>query len=172
MGNLNYDFIYGMAKSDAVTIIETAWCDCFNNRGASAEDCSDNVLHARNAMEEIKKYGLNLNFFETDSGSLSRPQKTVPEMLEASATTYRERNKFYGNNYKNFGEWVSRLFPEGVTVKTPEEWNRMGVLIQKLSKLSRYAEQYEKGGHDDSLLDDVVYTTMLRELDSQIGEKT
>jgi len=93
--------------------------------------------------------------------------KTVPNMLRQSAETYEERNKIYGNNYKNFGKVMVGLFPKGVKVETVDDWNRMGVFVQMMSKLTRYAENFTKGGHDDSLLDLSVYSSMLRELDME-----
>jgi hypothetical protein len=89
----------------------------------------------------------------------------VPEMLREAATTYEERNKVYGDNYKNFGFFAHPLLRDA-KVNGPHDMNRMGILIQMFSKLSRYCENFNKGGHDDSLLDLAVYTTMLRELDA------
>lgn len=93
-------------------------------------------------------------------------QKSVPEMLREGAATYEERNKIYGSNYKKFGVAFAPLLA-GITLNTATDVNRMGVLIQMLSKISRYVENWAKGGHDDSLLDLSVYTTMLRELDNE-----
>jgi hypothetical protein len=39
--------------------------------------------------------------------------KTVPEILREMADIYEERNPTYGNNYKEFGAWVNKLFPLG-----------------------------------------------------------
>ena len=93
--------------------------------------------------------------------------KTVPEMLRESADTYAERNKIYGDNYKEFGKVMLALFPNGVNLKTVADHNRFGVFTQMVSKLTRYAPAFTWGGHDDSLLDLSVYTTMLRELDKE-----
>lgn len=95
--------------------------------------------------------------------------KTVPEMLREGADVYEERNKLYGDNYKNFGNAFAPLLA-GITLNTPADVNRIGVLIQMLSKISRYVENWARGGHDDSLLDLSVYTTMLRELDMEIRD--
>jgi hypothetical protein len=92
--------------------------------------------------------------------------KNVPEMLRESAQTYEDRNKLYGDNYKRFGSMMNALFPKGLTITTPESWNQIGILVQIVSKISRYCENFAKGGHDDSLLDMAVYATMLRELDA------
>lgn len=89
---------------------------------------------------------------------------TAPELLEAAAATYRERNAVYGDNYKYFGIAMCGLFPQGVTLRTADDFNRMGVLVQCLSKLSRYAQNLERGGHIDSALDLTTYAAMLNEL--------
>lgn len=92
--------------------------------------------------------------------------KTVPEMLREAAATYEERNKLYRDNYLHFGIVMRGFFHRSVTLETVEDFNRMGVLVQVVSKISRYCENFEKGGHDDSLLDMAVYSQMLRELDA------
>jgi hypothetical protein len=93
--------------------------------------------------------------------------KKVPEMLRESAATYEERNKIYGDNYKRFGHVMAVLFPHGIHLSTGEDLNRLGILVQVVSKISRYCESFHKTGHDDSLLDLAVYATMLRELDEE-----
>lgn len=98
--------------------------------------------------------------------------KTVPEMLREAADVFEERSALYGDNYKRFGFLMAALFPLGLTIKSVDDWNRLGVLVQKVSKLTRYAQQWGNGGHADSLIDDSVYTTMLRELDSEIMDES
>lgn len=92
---------------------------------------------------------------------------TVPDMLRQSAQTYEERNKLYGDNYKRFGPVMALLFPKGIDLISEDDHNRFGVFVQIVSKLTRYAENFNEGGHDDSLLDMTVYATMLRELDME-----
>lgn len=91
----------------------------------------------------------------------------VPEMLREAATTYEERNKLYGDNYKDFGIIMSSLFPTGICLGSVDDFNRFGVLVQIVSKLTRYTHNFGSGGHDDSLLDLAVYSQMLRELDDE-----
>ncbi len=97
--------------------------------------------------------------------------KTAPQHLEAAAKTYRERNAIYGDNYKNFGNMASAIFPKGLHLESVDSWNRMGVFLQVLSKLTRYAENWEKGGHADSIHDLSVYAAMLAELDEEISTR-
>jgi hypothetical protein len=90
--------------------------------------------------------------------------QTVPEILRECAATYEERNKLYGDNYKKFGHVMKAIFPKGLWAYTPEEFNRLGIFVQCVSKLTRYAESLEKGGHKDSAHDLSVYAAMLEEL--------
>lgn len=93
--------------------------------------------------------------------------KFVPEQLRKAAEIYEERNKKYGDNYKNFGNVMMGLFPDGVTISNAEDWDRMGIFVQMASKFTRYAPNFATGGHADSLDDLAVYTMMLQELDSE-----
>lgn len=98
---------------------------------------------------------------------MTEPTHSVPSMLRMCADTYEERNELYGDNYKRFGHVMMALLPRGVVCRSVDEFNRLGVLVQVVGKLSRYCENFEDGGHDDSLLDLAVYSQMLRELDSE-----
>lgn len=91
-------------------------------------------------------------------------KKSADKILAEMAVTFRERNKLYGSNYHHFGEMLTALFPKGLTVRTPEEWNRLALLICIQMKVSRYAQQFTKGGHVDSAHDTAVYAAMLEEL--------
>ncbi len=93
------------------------------------------------------------------------PTSTVPELLQAAAQIYEERNKLYGDNYKHFGNFMQLLFPKGLCLNTVDDFNRFGVFIQIVSKITRYSQQFTNGGHADSLDDAAVYAMMLQELD-------
>lgn len=89
---------------------------------------------------------------------------TVPEILRAMAATYEERNALYKDNYKRIGAMFVLLFPEGLTVREPDDWNRLFLLIHCIGKMTRYAAQFGAGGHKDSAHDAAVYAAMLEEL--------
>lgn len=89
----------------------------------------------------------------------------VPQELREKAALYEERNVIYGDNYKRFGPIMALLFPNGLTLNTPDDFNRYGVFVQVAAKLTRYAENFTRGGHIDSLDDTAVYSMMLKELD-------
>jgi hypothetical protein len=86
--------------------------------------------------------------------------------LQRATDTYRSRNRVYGNNYKRFGKIMQALYPDGVTLKTEHQWNRFGIIIQLVSKLSRYVTD-PLNGHLDSIHDMGVYSFMLEELDAE-----
>jgi hypothetical protein len=89
---------------------------------------------------------------------------SAADNLARGADTFRERNILYGNNYKRFGNVMRALFPDGLPVASVDEWNRLGILIQCVSKLTRYIENLDDGGHKDSAHDLMVYAAMLEEL--------
>lgn len=88
--------------------------------------------------------------------------KTVPDILREGAAIYEQRNKLYGDSYKRFGNMMSALYPQGVLVKEVDDWNRLGLMMMAVSKISRFAEN--AGGHLDSAVDLSVYAAMLAEL--------
>ena len=98
--------------------------------------------------------------------------KYVEEQLKRLAQVHVEKGKEYGDNYKRVGYALDALCgPVGV-VETPQDYNRLSLLNHIFSKLSRYCENFARGGHDDSLDDMAVYCMMLKELDQDTrGEK-
>lgn len=101
--------------------------------------------------------------------------KFVPEALRKAAAIYEERNALYGDNYKHFGKVWTALFPDGTYYNGTEDEvttaNRLGILVQIVSKLTRYCAQFDNGGHADSLDDLAVYAMMLQELDAEAKAK-
>ena len=90
----------------------------------------------------------------------------VVDELEKKARLYAERNKTYGSNYLRFGAIMKALIGEtALVVSSEHDYNRLGVFVHIVTKLSRYAENWHRGGHDDSLDDISVYAMMLKELD-------
>lgn len=93
-----------------------------------------------------------------------KKEMRVPTLLRDAAKTYEQRNEMYGDNYKLFGDIMMALFPDGLHLTTPDEFNRFNMLTQCTGKLTRYAQMFKKGGHLDSAHDEIVYAAMLLEL--------
>jgi len=91
----------------------------------------------------------------------------VTELLNRMAKLYAERNAVYKDNYLKVGGVMEALFPEGMVLKTAEDYNRWHLLELAIVKLTRYANQYEKGGHADSIEDMIVYLAMVAGLDNE-----
>ena len=60
---------------------------------------------------------------------------------------------------------MKELFPNGVTLKTEGDFNRWGTMNMIVAKITRYANAFESGGHQDSIHDLGVYSFMQEELD-------
>jgi hypothetical protein len=84
---------------------------------------------------------------------------TVPAMLEEMAATFKERNTTYRDNYLIVGQMLAALYPDGITLKTPEDFIRFHLVDWTIGKLSRWANTGMD--HEDSIKDAAVYTTML-----------
>jgi 8-oxo-dGTP pyrophosphatase MutT (NUDIX family) len=102
-------------------------------------------------------------------GSKAAPAVNALANLEKAANTFRERAKLYGSNYNQFGGVMQRLFPDGVTFDSPEQWNRFGILAHIVTKLTRYTQRPHQG-HQDSIHDIGVYSFILEELDLKGGQ--
>mgnify|MGYP003705232801 CR=1 FL=1 len=93
------------------------------------------------------------------------------DYLEQCADMYRLKHTMYGDNYRLVGKVMNNLFPDGITVKTVDDWNRLHLLFLSIVKITRYTNNFHNGGHDDSLLDNIVYLSMLQEIDRECLDK-
>jgi len=90
----------------------------------------------------------------------------VGGQLKAAGETFIQRNAVYNDNYKRVGQVMRALFPEGVELKTSEDFERWHILELMVVKLTRYTNNWETtGGHPDSLEDLSVYSAMLMQID-------
>lgn len=90
-----------------------------------------------------------------------------PRILEEMAETFRERNKVYGSNCEMVGSVMQALFPNGVVLRTPEEFERWHLFELKIVKLTRFV--ISGLTHVDSIHDDGVYSSMVESLVEQGG---
>lgn len=90
------------------------------------------------------------------------------EILTEAANTFAERDKQYGNNYLVIGEALAALLPNGIMLKTPEDFNRFHLWLMCVAKVSRYGKNLSKGGHQDSIHDNIVYGAMLEAFDANV----
>ena len=100
--------------------------------------------------------GLNL-----DQGFLiasNAPKITAAEILMEAGKTYGERNKVYGDNYRNVMPVVEALFPDGVPPELilTNSWHLFELMIVKFTRFAN-----SEFTHRDSIHDAAVYAAMI-----------
>jgi len=90
-------------------------------------------------------------------------KRAPASILEQGATTFNERNALYADNYLLFGGVMAALLPNGVQINSAENWNKFGLLIQCVSKLTRFCNSPDMT-HRDSVHDLMVYAAMLESI--------
>ena len=98
---------------------------------------------------------------------------SADQILDEAAETFRGRNAVYGNNYLKVGAVMAALFPDGILLQTQDDHNRFHIFMLAVVKLTRYVENWQRGGHEDSAVDMAVYAAMLADIDRGIrGDET
>ena len=92
--------------------------------------------------------------------------KWVAERLKKLARLHESKDAEYDSSYKKFGAVLTAFFPDGITLKGKHQFGRFAILTTLIAKMHRYSQNFDKGGHDDSLDDISIYAVMLRDLDS------
>lgn len=95
-------------------------------------------------------------------------QHFVVKELEGKAALFQQRHAVYGDNYKRFGPVMTMLLDgQALSTRSMRDMSRLGLFVQLVSKITRYGENFNRGGHADSLDDIAVYAMMLKEIDSK-----
>lgn len=96
-------------------------------------------------------------------------KETVSESMTNAAELFFRKNKDYGDSYKRTGEIMTMIYPNGINLKTAEDFNQYNVLTIMIGKIVRYTNT--KGSdvinHEsvkDTLTDLGVYAFMLKDL--------
>jgi hypothetical protein len=94
---------------------------------------------------------------------MPRPVTTpTAEAMKRAIDTHLSRVAMYGERgYAQLGEIMSAFFPDGITLKSPDDFARYHLFEMIVAKLNRYANNYEEGGHADSIHDVAVYAFVL-----------
>jgi len=95
---------------------------------------------------------------------------TPDRILESAAQTFAERNKMYRNNWRMVGPVMQAMFPDGLQLVSTRAQERFHLFSLIIVKLTRYAVNFENGGHKDSIHDIAVYAAMLEAIDSETSE--
>tara|TARA_R110000751_G_scaffold8688_4_gene33778 strand:+ start:3429 stop:3749 length:321 start_codon:yes stop_codon:yes gene_type:complete len=90
--------------------------------------------------------------------------------LKGLAKIFIDRSKLYKDGYTRNGEILKALFPKGIDQNNEDDLNRYVLVVYMVTKMVRYADNFEKGGHEDSLDDLAVYAQILNSLDLELNK--
>lgn len=99
----------------------------------------------------VKKEGL----------SLVSEEKTVSQILSEAGEFYEGRAAVYGEAHKKHGKIMEAFFPEGMKLKTAEDfysWHIFELVVVKMNRIARCMMRGEE--HHDSWKDTMVYSAM------------
>lgn len=97
--------------------------------------------------------------------------KKVTRILDEASAVYADRNAVYKDNFRNVGNVMVALFPNGrPALVTAEDFNRWHIFELLIVKLTRYANGYDSPD-EDSILDMIPYEGILGALDAEMREK-
>lgn len=97
---------------------------------------------------------------------------SIESKLKKAVRTARERGKVYGHDGSEvIGRAIAMLFPDGLTLKTPDDFARFSIFNMQMAKIGRYARNFSKGGHGDSAHDTGVYSFILEDLDDRVNNR-
>lgn len=94
--------------------------------------------------------------------------KDVADRLTELANIFKDRNKLYKDNYRTTGAVIKSMFPDGVFLRTEEEFNRFYLFVMLIHKMTRAFKAFPYKSHDDSLDDLAVYSQLLRDYDDSL----
>jgi len=87
--------------------------------------------------------------------------ETPDEALRNAAELFLSKHPEYGSSWQAVSHTMHSLFPDGVKLETPAEFGRYNCIQMIVSKLKRYCNNFETGGHLDSIQDLQAYGGML-----------
>jgi len=96
--------------------------------------------------------------------------RNAADILRSHSEFFREKNIEHGNSYKDVGEMLNLMFPNGLTLKGTDDFNIFSVFITMLYKIKRISGCMFSDSHlkyesaTDSPKDLSIYSAMLQEL--------
>jgi hypothetical protein len=97
--------------------------------------------------------------------------KSFKQICYEALDLHYDNSKKYENAYKEHGNIMKAIFPNGIELKTADDFCRYSLFDIIISKLHRYSKNFLDGGHQDSIRDAGVYALMLEEVDGIIDDE-
>lgn len=123
----------------------------------------------KEATVQREKY---LKFLENGPpGSRKEKSMKVEDYIKEIERIRADRKAKYGDNWKAIGDIMIGFFPNGLQLKTAQDFGRLHLFYHMIGKLSRYAAASPKAGDPDSLTDLSLYALLTRAFDEADGEE-
>lgn len=87
--------------------------------------------------------------------------KDILDSLKKAEAVIIERSDEYENAHIVHAEVLAAMFPNGIELKSISDFSKFATLNMCVAKTTRYAMNFNKGGHKDSALDLISYAAML-----------
>lgn len=81
-------------------------------------------------------------------------------VLEEMRATFGERNEKYSENWRAMGPVMSAIFPDGITLRTNDDFIKFALFEWAIGKLVRFGRTGMT--HKDGVLDAAVYCAILK----------
>lgn len=132
-----------------------------------SEDAKAVTLDSGAVIEAIRRASAQFRALRRqDESEAPKDETPVVTILKRAMRTHLERHRTYGaGDHDRYGAVCAVLFPEGLTLRTPEEFARFHLFSMIVAKLNRYSANYVSGGHPDSVHDQGVYSFLLEAYD-------
>lgn len=92
----------------------------------------------------------------------SKEKTSVSGILSQMASTYRDRQKIYGDSQQRQAKIMMALFPNGIRAGSEAEFVKLHMIDHIVIKLTRFANSGMK--HKDSIHDLAVYAAIFESL--------
>jgi len=96
--------------------------------------------------------------------------KDAGKILQEASELFKKKNEEYKDNWKETANVLDALFPDGLYLSDTDDFTRFQFLVMMAGKLTRYCNNYDKGGHKDSIRDLIVYCALLEAADGWIED--
>ena len=119
-------------------------------------------LHEKLAGRAFKgKPPKHINFDRCIAEPLKKTK--VEDILKQGADFFESRREEYGEEYLKTGKIRKAFFPNGIKLKTENDFYYFHLFNIIATKLGRIAEHWRKGQHEDSWNDIMIYAAMALE---------
>lgn len=102
---------------------------------------------------------------------LSDREAEIELILKEAFNIFKDRNETYGDAHTRHANIMAAMFPFGITLESSEDFARYTYISAIISKVNRYSQNFNKGGHEDSCIDPINMFAMLVAFDRRMNNE-